>query len=833
MAAFRVLIVFLTLLLSPPAFAAGAQPPQPKADERKPKTDLYGDPLPPGAVARFGTVRFRHGGPVQAVAYSADGKTLISAGTMGDSYGICIWDASTGKELRRCQIPRAPMYWESAAFSADGKLLATGHENGLVQLSGVADGKRVMHFHVFDSPVAFVAFSEDGGTVAAASPKEGICAWTADEKRWLKPIYTETKFGEVGGNEDDTITALAVSSNGQQVASATQDKAIHLWKAEPGKRIRKLQGHKDTVQALAFAPDGKTLASLGADKTICLWDLATGRKLQALTFEEAYPTGRTIHFSHDGTKLALVGPGAPIHAWEVKSGKLLRKLEAPGTELYKCAAFSPDGKKLAAGGQDAMLRLWELATGRQESLSAGHQGWATSVVFTPDQKSILSSSHDGTLRWWDGATGKETRQSKSNGGYSNSIFAVGQGKIVTVDDGSCVHLWDAATGKELRRLETKDGAKCGACAPDGKIVAAVDGAKLRLWDLTTGKELRSFADHEETQYIALSPDGKLLAASPRGKTVILLDASNGKEVRLLEAPVHSVYGNPAFSPEGMRVAAMRTGGSVLQWETASGKACPEFEDTELSLAVIAYSPNGRILGAGAHDGTVVLFEVATRKEILRLSGHRGCIFSLAFSADGRSLASASWDTTVLVWDLTGPSRQKERHSGRLESRELDALWADLESEDAPKAYRARWQLASVPDVAVPFLRERLLLDPEPKPGHIARLILDLDSEEFAVRDKSAKELEKLGDVALAACRKALDGQPSPESRRRLDAFVGRQVEQLWSPTGERLRTLRALEVLEHIGTTEAREVLTKLSKGAPEARVTREAKAALQRLERG
>src|SRR5262249_19109265 len=98
MAVFCTRITILTLLLLPATFAAGAQPPQPKADERKPKTDFYGDPLPPGAIARLGTVRLRQGGQVECMAFAPDGKTLL---TGGGAETAVLWDVKTGKEVRR------------------------------------------------------------------------------------------------------------------------------------------------------------------------------------------------------------------------------------------------------------------------------------------------------------------------------------------------------------------------------------------------------------------------------------------------------------------------------------------------------------------------------------------------------------------------------------------------------------------------------------------------------------------------------------------------------------------------------------------------------------
>jgi hypothetical protein len=128
------------------------------------------------------------------------------------------------------------------------------------------------------------------------------------------------------------------------------------------------------------------------------------------------------------------------------------------------------------------------------------------------------------------------------------------------------------------------------------------------------------------------------------------------------------------------------------------------------------------------------------------------------------------------------------------------------------------------------LRPRLQPITRPDDQRLARLIADLDAERFTVRDQAEKELEQLGEVAGAACRQALAKQPSLETRRRLERLREKQVRTTWSPSPEGLRRLRALEVLERAGTAKAREVLAIVAGGAPEARFTQEAKAALSRL---
>src|SRR5262249_17005224 len=161
--------------------------------------------------------------------------------------------------------------------------------------------------------------------------------------------------------------------------------------------------------------------------------------------------------------------------------------------------------------------------------------------------------------------------------------------------------------------------------------------------------------------------------------------------------------------------------------------------------------------------------------------------------------------------------------------ELEALWVQLAGVDTRKAHLAIRTLAGDPRQAVPFLKVHLQPVTEPDAERIARLIADMDSNQFATRAQATKELEQLGELAAPAMDLALKKEGlSLESRRRLEGLLGKRSLLVTDP--DQLRALRALEVLEIIGTPEAREVLGSVSKGAPQARRTREAQACLQRL---
>jgi hypothetical protein len=129
-----------------------------------------------------------------------------------------------------------------------------------------------------------------------------------------------------------------------------------------------------------------------------------------------------------------------------------------------------------------------------------------------------------------------------------------------------------------------------------------------------------------------------------------------------------------------------------------------------------------------------------------------------------------------------------------------------------------------------LLRQRLRPAQPADPRRVAQLLADLDGNEFAVRQRAAEELEKLADLVEPALRKALAEKPSPEVRKQLERILeGLEREHL---SAEQLRTFRALEAVELVGTPEAKELLAALAGGTPAARLTRWAKAALERLRR-
>ena len=228
------------------------------------------------------------------------------------------------------------------------------------------------------------------------------------------------------------------------------------------------------------------------------------------------------------------------------------------------------------------------------------------------------------------------------------------------------------------------------------------------------------------------------------------------------------------------------------------------------------------------DAMVRVWDVLAGGQLCAFAGHDARVSVVAFCAKGKLLVSGSDDTTALVWDVSRLFPSKAEHTVSLSPEQLSALWADLKNEDASKAYDVLCALVAAPANSLPFLREHLRAIPRVDPQRVAQLLSDLDSARFSAHDKATQELERLAELAEPALRQALAANPSTEARQRLEQLLKKRENEIL--TLEQLQTLRAIEILEHIGRPEAKQVLQTLAKGVPEARLTQEATASLERL---
>jgi WD40 repeat protein len=753
-----------------------------------------------------------HRAGVHVLAISPDGRTLVSADTgrvhpsnaVGTRTSVRLWDLESGRLRHQWQDHDGTV--ETLRFSPDGQAVAVEDSKGNLLLYDVASGKLRRRFPGDPGESRgdrSSAFSPDGKVLLLHEPRGPFREWDlarGEERR---------HWGRQG-----SVAQMLYSPDGKVLASRGQD-GLFVWDVAAGKELHHFPGHRAPVGALAFSPDGRLVASLDQAGMLGLWEAGTGKPLLPMPPEESEAV-LGFRFAADGTIFSAVGSDATVRVWALAEGMKERRFRI-GTEetvrAWESIGFSrsrefrpdgspsagvlhgPDGKLLAVAGEDHARHLWDVAAGKELRSLRGHEWHVGLLLFSPDGNLLVSEGEDTTIRLWDVRTGKELERFRGARKESASFLFSPDSKILFWRWGDVLHQWDVAGREELRRFAgAADEYWAAAFLRDGKTLALARRGTVHVWDLAAGQELRRLKGHDWTDFaVSLDrfPDGTLLASAAPGDFPWrheYLDVGTGRRLKAL-----SWSSEIAVSPDGK---------TLVQADTDSRDA-----GALKVVDLLTGDPVGEIPG-----------------------GHRGEVAALAFSADGKFLATGGSEGSILVWDWRAASGLAAAGTEKIGARDLERAWRDLGARSGRTACRAVGTLAAGGDKAAACVDRHVEAVTERKREAIRRLIAALDDSRFEERARAGRGLEQLGAEAEPILRRALADRLSPEARRRVEALLSGPRIGRWSP--QALQKRRVVQALEQIGTARAREVLARLARGIPEARLTQEAAEALARLAR-
>jgi WD40 repeat protein len=551
-----------------------------------------------------------HRGRVQAVAFSPDGRRLASGSRDGT---VRVWDPTTGGEL---QLHRLDRMVTSVEFSRDGEFLLTAGmdqsgKGGQAQVREAATGQVVL---TLQGQVR-AAFSPDGRRIASSNADGIITVREAATGRVVVTCQGRASFLA------NLPWPVVFSPNGRLLATVNYDTTIPIWNMETGKITCRLSGHTAPPWCLAFSPDGHRFASAGMDRTVKLWDLNTNQEVLTLRGHTAPIEG--LAFSPDGRRLVSTTQDDGVKVWDATPvegpvGALVCTFKGH-TGLVGQAAFHPEGSRVASASVDGSVTVWDARTAQVVLDLPNRALDAFTVAYSPDGRFLASAGRGNRVTVWDATTGRERlRYQRHSSSVTRLVYSPDGVRLASLDGRGELRIWEPSGGKDLATLQCPGLGLALAWSPDGRRVAAGNGSGLlKVWDAQTFQEVLSI--HRRTGHIyglAFSRDARGLAMCDRSSSnVSLLDLATGQPTRTFVGHRAGVYAL-AYSRDGRFLASGGEDGIIKIWEAATGRELRTFRGHSGLIMTLAYSRDGRLLASASWDKTVKVWDATVPPDVL-------------------------------------------------------------------------------------------------------------------------------------------------------------------------------------------------------------------------
>jgi len=510
-------------------------------------------------------------GTAYAVAFRPpDGQQLA----VGNDGAVNLWDWQNNRFQRiyggHGNVPI------SVSFSRDGRWLASGDWLGGLKLWDMDASGEPRHFPEITgthSPISALAFRPDSSKLAVASYGRRVDVWDMSS-------FGHKRMLPHGGV---VVLGAAYSVNGV-LASAGEDKTVHIWDPATEREVLSLRGHTGLCGCVVFSPDGLRLASAGKDRSIRIWDatpLQGDEGQEARTYRHHHNEIWSLAVSPpDGRMVVSGGLGSPPTVWDPQTGDVIATI--PGQkDIVFCVAWEPGGQRIASAGADGgrfTVKVWNLQS-RTEDLELSGRVEYVAVAFSPDRRYLVTGQVNGAVQVWDAATGKEVRPLGTHKQPTRGLVFSNDGRwLASASSDGTVHLWDATKlDKEQvpRVLRARVHGQClnVAFSPDSRYLATggedytVKDYTVKIWDAETNAEVKTLRGHAGDVYtVAFSADGRWFVSAGEDSTVKVWDRQNGYQlVRTLRGHI-GLINSLAFSPDGKQLFSGSRDHTVKVWD---------------------------------------------------------------------------------------------------------------------------------------------------------------------------------------------------------------------------------------------------------------------------
>ncbi|MFA6074473.1 MAG: RING finger protein [Negativicutes bacterium] len=628
---------------------------------------------------------------------SNDGTLIAIGQTNGE---IKIFDADSGETVKTL-IGHSDLV-RSVAFSEDGKRLVSGGDDKTVKIWNLATGSS-KNLKGHKGWVKSVAFSPDGKVVASGSFDSTVKIWDAE---------TGEEEHNLTGH-DAWVRDVEFSPDGKHLATCGDDKQIKIWNVATGECEKTMTGHDRWVNDVQFSDDGKQLISAGGDGTEKVWDIDTEKCLS--TIQEQNDLRNSMIYAADGKMFAEktvcafcsqeVRPGdviaicdnckSPQHVtcWRengskcVVCGQNISKPQEIGVDFNRMYANQKNGRS------EWLQKLFKTNTGSNITIFsnmkvlifsvivlllllvlivyyfvkeprvrtiAAHNYWIEALKFSKNGKYLASGSGDGTAKIWSARSGSFIRTLKASNYPIEAITFLGVSSVlVTVG-------WE----KVLRLWNMEDSSNTGTLVGHNQIIYAVSSSRegnvlvsaagdnsIRIWDVASQSCIRTIRGHIASVFgVVVSPDGSKIASCSSDRSVKIWNFDGSLSISLAghDAAVRCLD----FHPNGYLLASGSDGGDIIIWNQKTGERVKSLVGHTKRVRSLVFSHKGEMLASCGDDNTVIVWDVRSGNQIEVLKGHTDRVCAVAFSVDDKRVASGGDDRVIKIWRLKRSLRAK-------------------------------------------------------------------------------------------------------------------------------------------------------------------------------
>ncbi len=526
----------------------------------------------------------------------------------------------------------------AAAYSPDGKFIATASFDNTLKLWDAATGKEIKTYggtagHT--KQVIAVAFSQDGSTIASGSTDNTL-------KTWDVPVNAPIRSFKAS----DAVSAVALSSDGLKLALGGKDGSLKLVTPAEFKELVKFEaGHQGAITALSFSGNNLTLASVGVDRTLRYWNVADGKLLATIG---AHVSGvNNVVINPNNTAVYTVGDDGVLRFWQLPPPTLPKTMPGHGAPI-RALAMSADGASYYTASDDRTVRQFTIAAAKEARVLTGPQANIASVATHPQNTFIAAGTADSRIFLWNNADPKTPAQWLAHAGAVTSMQIQTPTTLMSTGGDGLVKFWNIPQNSP-KTLTHPDAVLAAMASPDAKKLFTGSADKIvRQWDTTKQAMEKQFVGHTgPVTAVAVSPNLAVLASGGADNTIRVWNQATSKESDVLvahAAPLTALGINAA----GTQMLSAGEDGAVKLWTLPLVAPKPIALPDPVTKLIVT-NDGTKVLTAG-NDKTVRMWVLATGANERNFTGLTQPITSLAISNNNATVAATSADKTLTLWN---------------------------------------------------------------------------------------------------------------------------------------------------------------------------------------